>query len=147
MCYVQSTHFYRIREEGGSGRPPTPYHSFENRWCNIDILLIILKGIVRRFRFSLNFSTIFWFRDFMEKFSGNDSPMASEWVSEKFQTFKIWIYYIYSFWICNYFREIFKFHDFMDTLRNFAKFKYLLKRIIRNLEITCFKMIYIKFIF
>ena len=61
--------------------PPPP--SFENRWRNMDILYMILKGIVWRFRFSLNFSKIFWFRDFMGKFSGNDSPMAPEWVLEK----------------------------------------------------------------
>ena len=24
-------------------------------------------------------------------------------------------------WICNYFREIFKLYDFMNTIRNFAK--------------------------
>ena len=28
---------------------------------------------------------------------------------------------VWRFRICNYFREIFKFRDFMNTLRNFAK--------------------------
>ena len=28
---------------------------------------------------------------------------------------------VWRFGICNYFREIFKFRDFMNTLRNFAK--------------------------
>ena len=51
------THFYRIREQGGSGR--APYRSFENRWRNIGILYTILKGILRRFRLNLNFSKLF----------------------------------------------------------------------------------------
>ena len=75
-----------------SGRPP--FRSFENRWRNMDILYIILKGIVWRFRFILNFFKIFWFREFMTKFSRNDSPMAPEQMSEKIQTFKISTYYI-----------------------------------------------------
>ena len=46
---------------------------------------------------------------------------------------------IWRFCICNYFREMFKFRDFMNTLRNFAKFvfarifakfKYLTKKFI-----------------
>ena len=46
---------------------------------------------------------------------------------------------IWRFRICNYFREMFKFRDFMNTLRNFAKsafarifakFKYLAKQFI-----------------
>ena len=46
---------------------------------------------------------------------------------------------IWRFRICNYFREIFKFRDFMNTLKNFAKsvfahifakFKYLAKQFI-----------------
>ena len=82
----EHTHFYRIREEGGSGRP-LPHRSFENRWRNIDKLYIILKGNVWRFRFNLNCSKIFWFRDFYEQFSRNDSEMAPEWVSEKNSNF------------------------------------------------------------
>ena len=48
---------------------------------------------------------------------------------------------IWKFRICNYFREMFKFRDFMNTLRNFeksvfarifAKFKYLAKQFICN---------------
>ena len=35
--------------------PPPPHHSFEHWWGNIDILYLILKGIVWRFRFILNF--------------------------------------------------------------------------------------------
>ena len=41
----------------GSGRPPP--RSFENRWRNTDISYIILKRIVWKFRFCLNFSKIF----------------------------------------------------------------------------------------
>ena len=46
---------------------------------------------------------------------------------------------IWTFRICNYFREMFKFRDFMSTLSNlaksvfaciFAKFKYLAKQFI-----------------
>ena len=46
---------------------------------------------------------------------------------------------IWRFRICNYFRDMFKFRDFMNTLRNFpksvfacifAKFKYLAKQFI-----------------
>ena len=71
--------------------------------------------------------------------------MAPEWLSEKIPDFK-YEYIIYSFedviWrfrICNYFREMFEFSDFMNTLRNFAKsvfasifakFKYLAKQFI-----------------
>ena len=73
-----------------------PSHgSFENRWRNMDILYIILKGIIWRFRFSLNFSKICWFRDFMNKFSRNDSPMAPEWVSENISNLK-YEYIIYT---------------------------------------------------
>ena len=57
--------------------PPHPHRSFENRWRNMDISYITLKGIVWRFRFSLNFSKIFWFRDFMGKFWPNDFPNGS----------------------------------------------------------------------
>ena len=67
--------------------PPPPPRSFENRWRNIDILYIILKGILWRFRFNLNFSKIFWFLE-----------MTPQWLQngcwKKFQTFKIWTYYI-----------------------------------------------------
>ena len=38
------------------------------------------------------------------------------------------------FRICNYFREIFRFSDFMSTLRNFAKFVLLIFS--RNLNIS-----------
>ena len=70
------------------------------------------------------------------------------------------VYYIvlkhvtWRFRICNYFREMLKLRDFMDTLRNFtkfvfahifAKFKYFAKLFI--LKTTCFKMIYNMFIF
>ena len=41
---------------------------------------------------------------------------------------------IWRFWICNYFREIFKFRYFMNTLRNFAKF--VLLEFSRNLNIS-----------
>ena len=41
---------------------------------------------------------------------------------------------IWRFGICNYFREIFKFRDFMNTLRNLAKFVFA--RISRNLNIS-----------
>ena len=104
--------------------PPPPHHrSFENRWHKVDILYITLKGVVWRFGFSLNFSKIFGFRGFMSTFSRNDSPMAPKWVSEKISNFKnINILYIalkhviWRFWICDYFRETFKFCDFMNTL-------------------------------
>ena len=41
------------------GRWAAPHRSFENRWRNIDILYIILKEIVWRFWFSLNFQKYF----------------------------------------------------------------------------------------
>ena len=81
-----------LREEGGSGA--APHRSFENQLCNIDILYIILKGIIWRSRFNLNFSKIFWFRDFMSKFSRNDSPNGSGVSVPKTQTLKIWTYCI-----------------------------------------------------
>ena len=53
------------------------------------------------------------------------------------------------FWICNYFREIYKFRDFMNTSRNFARFVFARiswnlnisrKNLYqRNLQITCLK--------
>ena len=73
--------------------------------------------------------------------------MAPEWLSERISNFlkdKHIIYMalkhvIWRFRICNYFREMFKFRDFMNSLRNFtksvfarifAKFKYLVKHFI-----------------
>ena len=72
--------------------------------------------------------------------------MAPEWLSEKSSNFlNINIFYIalkhviWRFRICNYFRKMFKFCDFINTLRNFAKsvfarifakFKYFAKQII-----------------
>ena len=56
------------KKRGRLFRAGPAHYSFENRWCNIDILYIILKGILWRFRFNLKFSKIFWFRDFMSKF-------------------------------------------------------------------------------
>ena len=70
-------------QEGKVVQGGLPHRSFENRWRNIDILYIILKGIVWRFRFIIKFSKIFWFREFMSKFSRNDSPIALERMSEK----------------------------------------------------------------
>ena len=43
------------------------------------------------------------------------------------------------FRICDYFREIFKFRDFMNTLRNFAKF--VLLEFSRNLNSSLKKVI------
>ena len=54
--------------------------------------------------------------------------MAPEWLSEKISNFfNMNILYIalkhviWKFQICNYFRDMFKSRDFMNTLRNFAK--------------------------
>ena len=56
--------------------------------------------------------------------------MAPEWLSEKIADFlnmNIALkHIIWRFRICNYFREMFKFRDFMNTLRNLAKFVLLL---------------------
>ena len=115
-------HFYGIREEGVS--PPHQHHSFENRWRNIDILCIILKGILSRFRFNSNFWNFFDFLTLwaiFAKWLPNSSRMAVWKNSYE------WIYYIgvkhviWRFRICYYFCEIFQFLDFMNTLRNFAK--------------------------
>ena len=57
----------------------------------------------------------------------NFRKMAPQWLFEKISNFKnINIYIIlkhvvWRFQIYNYFREIFKFREFMNTLRNFAK--------------------------
>ena len=80
-----------------------------------------------------------------EQFLRNDSAMASEWLSENISTFKnmniLYIalkHMIWRFRICNYFCEISKFRDFMNTLKNFAKsvfahsfakFKYFAKHV------------------
>ena len=74
---------------------------------------------------------------FYEQFSRNDSAMAPERLFEKISNFKnmnmshfnlkhvVWRFRIY-----NYLREIFKFRDFMNTVRNFAKFEYFAKVIV-----------------
>ena len=70
--------------------------------------------------------------------------MAPEWLSEKISNFlnmnilyKALKHVIWRFRICNYFREMFKLRDFIDTLNNFSKsvfirilekFKYLAKQ-------------------
>ena len=65
-------------------------------------------------------------------FMSNFREMTPQWLQysclKKIQTFKIWTkicialkHVIWRFRICNYFHEIFKFCDFMNTLRNFAK--------------------------
>ena len=76
----------------------------------------------------------------------NFCEMALDWLSEKISDFlntnilSIALkHVIWRFRICNYFREVFKFRDFMNTLRNFAKsvfahifakFKYFAKQFI-----------------
>ena len=50
-----------------------------------------------------------------EQFSRNDSEMA---IALK--------YVIWKFEICNYFREIFKFRDFMNTLKKFREIRFCL---------------------
>ena len=79
----------------------------------------------------------------------NFREMIPQWLqngcSKKFQTYNMNILYvalkhvIWRFRICSYFREIFRFYDFLNTLRNFAKsafahifakFKYLAKQFI-----------------
>ena len=79
-----------------------------------------------------------------EKFSRNDSAMAPEWLSEK--NFKLFKYehislkdVTWRFGICNYFCKIFKFREFYEHFKNFAKsvfahifakFKYFAKQFI-----------------
>ena len=65
---------------------------------------------------------------FYEQFSRNNSAMAPERLFEKISNFKnmnmsyiIKKHVVWRFRIYNYFREIFKFRDFMSTLRNFEK--------------------------
>ena len=65
---------------------------------------------------------------FYEQFLRNGSAMAPEQLFEKISNFKnrnvlyiILKHAVWRFRIHNYFREIFKFRDFMNTLRNFAK--------------------------
>ena len=79
----------------------------------------------------------------------NFHEMNSQWLQngcpKKFKLFKYehiidsLKHVIWRFRICNYFREMFKFREFMNTLRNFAKsvfarifakFKYLAKQFI-----------------
>ena len=83
---------------------------------------------------------------FYEQFSRNGSAMAPERLSGKISEFKninmlyiILKHVVWRFRIYDYFREIFKFRDFMNTLRNFpkcvfanifAKFEYFAKVII-----------------
>ena len=65
---------------------------------------------------------------FYKQFSRNGSAMAPEQLFEKISNFKnmnvlyiIVKHVVWRFRIYNYFREIFKFRDFMNTLRNFSK--------------------------
>ena len=65
---------------------------------------------------------------FYEQFSRNGSAMAPERLFEKISSLKnmdmlyiILKHVVWRFRIYNYFREIFKFRDFINTLRNFAK--------------------------
>ena len=65
---------------------------------------------------------------FYKQFSRNGFAMAPEQLFEKISDFKnmnvlyiILKHVVWRFRIYNYFREIFKFRDFMNTLRNFAK--------------------------
>ena len=58
----------------------------------------------------------------------NFREMAPEWLFEKISNFENMImlyitlkHVVWRFRIYNYFREIFKFRDFMNILRNFAK--------------------------
>ena len=80
----------------------------------------------------------------MSNFREMTPAMAPQWLSEKnFRFFNMNLLYIalkhviWRFQICNYFREMFKFCDFMNTLGNFvksvfarilAKFKYFAKQ-------------------
>ena len=64
----------------------------------------------------------------MSNFPRRDSAVAPEWLSEKISSFQNMnmLYMalkqvIWRFQMCDYFREIFRFRDFMNTLRNFAK--------------------------
>ena len=87
----------------------------------------------------------------------NFREMTLQWLQngclKKFQTLNMNILYIplkhviWRFRICNYFREVFKFGDFMNTLRNFAKsvfacifakFKYVAKQFILTLSMPGF---------
>ena len=61
--------------------------------------------MIWRFQFSLNFSKIFWFRDFMSKFSRNDSQWLRNGCPKKFQTFKIYKHLKKSILALLYFRS------------------------------------------
>ena len=113
--------------------PPPPHRSFENRWRNIDILYIILRGIVWRFWFILNFSKIFWFREMTPQWLWSECPKNSDFYNMNISYIAL-KHVIWRFWICNNFYEIFKVRDFMNTLRNFAKFVLLVFS--RNLNIS-----------
>ena len=73
------------------------------------------------------FKNIFISR-FYKQVSRNGSTMAPEQLFKKILNFKnmnvlyiILKHVVWRFRIYNYFREIFKFRNFMNTLRNFAK--------------------------
>ena len=78
--------------------PPPPHRSFENWWGNIDILHIIhhFKGNRLDIPIYLKFLKIFWFREFMSKFSRNDSQWLGANV-QNIQTLNISTYIIYHF--------------------------------------------------
>ena len=100
---------------------------------------------------------------FCEQFSRNGSAMAPERLFEKISDFKnmnllytILKHVVWRFQIYNYFLEIFKFRenmsktDFAKFLKAFIKSRNLnisrKKLYIRNLQTTCFKLIYSMFI-
>ena len=69
--------------------PPSPHRSFGSQWRNISILCIILRGILRKFRFNLNFSKIFWFRHFMSNFREITPQWLQGGCPKKFRAFKL----------------------------------------------------------
>ena len=94
----------------------------------------------------------------------NVREMTQQWLQKKILNFQnmniLYIalkHVIWRFRTCNYFREIFRFRDFMDTLRNFAKsvfahistkFNYSAKQLmLTESPDHIYKMIYNMFIF
>ena len=154
--WQSNTHFCRIRDVGGAGRPPPPIIIVGRTYPNK--LYIIRKGIYRRVWFILDIDKIFWFRDFMSNFC----EMLRKGSRKNFKLLK------YEHIIHNYtsfqrtwsgdsvdincfakylnFAEIWAKTDFAKFLKAFIKSRNLdisQKSLhMRDLQITCFKAIY-----
>ena len=126
--FTHRTQFYRIKAGGGFGPPPPP-PPIIFQWQ------ILLQQTIYRWKGNLTASTIHFkhwknllISRFYEQFSQNDSAMAPKRLFENISEFLKYEHITHHFKarglaISNIFTfaKYWKFRDFMNTLRNFAK--------------------------